>query len=219
MARFTHKRHDGRSDANVFLCLPVFNSSSCSTDDKERLSMSSLFETNFARQRKRVAGKGEMKTVTRHEQVSQADCCTQSVRCTQFLSGVPRRKQLGQWRSVQAIGPRKLRREPGWKSGWSGDARSMGLPGLCKSRGVIGLLRLPDGVENARPDIGQGSDRDGMALALSPLALIILFGPGFLERTLPSELVQGVAPGLDTAQSAMPTDCATSMRVGSFFPL
>jgi hypothetical protein len=79
----------------------------------------------------------------------------------------------------------------------------MGPPSRFTSRGLIGLLGLPDGVENARPDIGQGSDRDGMALALSPLALVILLGPDFLVGTLPGKLVQGIAPGLDTTQAPM----------------
>ncbi len=84
-----------------------------------------------------------------------------------------------------------------------GLAGRMGPPGRFKGRGLIGLLGLPEGVENARPDIGQRSDRDGMALALSPLALVILLGPGFLVGTLPGKLVQGIAPGLDTTQAPM----------------
>jgi hypothetical protein len=84
-----------------------------------------------------------------------------------------------------------------------GLAERMRLPGLLKERGLIRLLGLPDSVENACPDIGQGSDGDGMALALGPLALVILLGPRFLERALPGKLVQGIAPGLDTAQPTM----------------
>ena len=79
----------------------------------------------------------------------------------------------------------------------------MGPPSRFKSRGLIGLLRLPDGVENACPDIGQGPDRDGMALALGPLALVILLGPGFLVGALPGKVVQGIAPGLDATQPTM----------------
>jgi len=92
------------------------------------------------------------------------------------------------------------------KSGMDSDrglVERMGLPGRFKGRGVIGLLGLPDGIENARLDIGQRPDRDGMALALGLLALVILPGPGFLVRTLPGKLVQGIAPGLDAPQSAM----------------
>jgi hypothetical protein len=75
--------------------------------------------------------------------------------------------------------------------------------GLLKGGGVIGLLLLPQSVENARPDIGQGSHRDAMALALGPFALVILLGPGFLVRTLPGKLMQGIAPGFDAAQASM----------------
>src|SRR5260370_14651600 len=79
----------------------------------------------------------------------------------------------------------------------------MGLPGLLKGRGLIRLLRLPDSGEKTRRNIGQGSDRDGMAFALGSFALVILPGPGFLESTLPGKLVQGIAPGLDAAQTSM----------------
>jgi len=102
-----------------------------------------------------------------------------------------------------SIGLRKLALEPSWERSWSGNTKSMSLSGLLKDRRLIGLLRLPDGVENTRPNIGQSSDRDGMALTLGSLALVILLRPGFLMGTLPGKLVQGIAPGLDAAQPAM----------------
>lgn len=87
-----------------------------------------------------------------------------------------------------------------WESGGSGHTRSMSQSGLLKGSALIGLVGLPNGVENARPDISQSADGDRMALAFGSLALIILFGPGFLPGTLSGKLMQGVVPGLDTAQ-------------------
>ena len=147
--------------------------------------------------------KGETMAVTKHKQASQAAGCHHTAFCSQPVSGFHGQNQAWKPPSAQAVGLSMLPLEPCWGSGWSGDTRSVGLSGLFKGRGLIGLLGLPDGVENARPDIGQGSHRDGMALAFSPLALVILLGPGFLERTLPGKLLQGIAPGLDAAQPSM----------------
>ena len=97
----------------------------------------------------------------------------------------------------------KLVLEPGWQRSWLGNTKSMRVSGLLKDRGLIRLLGLPDSIEDAGPHIGQGSDRHAVTLALGSFALIILLGPGFLVRTLPGKLVQGIAPGLDAAQPAM----------------
>jgi hypothetical protein len=147
--------------------------------------------------------KGETMAGRKHKQASQAAGCHHTAFCSQPVSGFHRQNQAWKPRRVQAVGLRMLPREPGLGSGWSGDTRSVGLSGLLKRRGVIGLLLLPDGVENARPHVCQGSHRDGMALSLSSFALIILLGPDFLVRTRPAKLLQGIAPGLDTAQPAM----------------
>ncbi len=139
----------------------------------------------------------------KHKGASQAASCPQSVCYSPPLSGLYHWKQVGQRQSAQAVGLSMFRRERCWGRSWLGDPRSMGLPGLLKGRGLIRLLRLPDSVENTRPNIGQGSDRDGMAFALGSFALVILPGPGFLESTRPAKLVQGIAPGLDAAQPSM----------------
>jgi len=165
--------------------------------------MSSLFETNVARPGKVMARKGETMAAIEHEQASQAAFCHQNVGLAQPVSGLSHQNQACQWRSVPAVGLRKLPLGQCWERSWSGDPRSMGLPGLLKDRGLIGLLLLPERVKNARPDIGQGSDRDAMAFALGSFALIILPGPGFLKGTRPAKLVQGIAPGLDAAQTPM----------------
>src|SRR5437763_9283766 len=125
-----------------------------------------------------MVGKEELMAVTRHEQASQQPM-------------------------ELAVDRRMLSLKPCWERSWSGASQGMNLPGLFKDRGLIQLFRLPNGIENACPDIGQGADGDGMALALGPLALVILLGPRFLQSALPGKLVQGIAPGLDTAQPTM----------------
>jgi hypothetical protein len=87
-----------------------------------------------------------------------------------------------------------------WESSGSSHTRSMSQPGQRKDGALIRLLGLPDRVENARPDINRSSDGHRMALAFDSLAVIIRFCPGFLLRTLPGKLMQGVASGPDTAQ-------------------
>lgn len=111
-----------------------------------------------------------------------------------------RHKQVSQ---AESFGLRMVVRSPSWGSACSGNPKSMGLLCLLKGCGLVQLLLLPNGVHNARPDVGQGSDSDALAFALSPFALRILFRPGFLESTLPGELMQDIAPGLDAAQPAM----------------
>ena len=76
---------------------------------------------------------------------------------------------------------------------------------LCVLKGgrLIAAATGPYGKDDPHPHVSKRSDRDGMALALGPLALVIFLGPGFLVGTLPSELVQGIAPGLDAAQPTM----------------
>jgi hypothetical protein len=141
--------------------------------------------------------------VTKHEQASQAAFCHQSVGLVQPVSGLSHQKQAWKPHSQQAVGLRKHSLEQCWERSWSGDPKSVGLPGLLKGGGLIGLPLLPDRIENARPDIGQGSYRETMAFAFSSFALIILLGPGFLESTLPGKLLQGIAPGLDATQPSV----------------
>src|SRR5215469_13149831 len=140
--------------------------------------MSSLWEMNLTRPEKLVVRKEKPMAMPRHEPASQ------------------QRKALAVGHKMQSL-------KPWGKRNWSGDTRGMSLPGLLKGRGLIPFLRLPNSIENARPDIGQGTDGDGMTLALGPLALVKLLRPRFLERALPSELLQDIAPGLDTRHPAM----------------
>src|SRR6266568_631157 len=140
--------------------------------------------------------KGRTMTVTKHKQASEAAFCPPTV------SHRPRQKKISQQASEQAVGF-KTSAQWRWGRRLSGDPRRMSLPGVLKDRGLIGLLLLPESVENACPHVSQSSDCNGMALSLSSFALIILFGPGFLLGTLPGKLLQGIAPGLDAAQPTM----------------
>src|SRR5258708_35168268 len=115
----------------------------------------------------------------------------------------PKHKQAYQQRSMPAMCVRMLAQKPWWENGWLSASQSMSLASVLKGRGVIQLLCLPDSRENPCPNVGQGSQGDGMALALSSFALIILPGPIFQVGALPGKLLQGIAPGFDAAQPAM----------------
>src|SRR6266566_5984302 len=73
------------------------------------------------------------------------------------------------------------------------------LSGLKGGR-IIRLVRLQHGENDACPHIGQGAYSDGMAFALSSLALVVVPGPAFLLGRLPGKLVQGIAQRFDAAQ-------------------
>src|SRR5690242_16571823 len=116
---------------------------------------------------------------------------------------VTEHKPVDQQQNVLAVGLRIRSQKRWWESGWSSDPRGMSQAGLLKGCGLIRLLRFPNGVQDACPHIGQSTNGDGMALALSPLALVILLRPDLLVRRLPGKLLQGIAPGLDTAQPSV----------------
>src|SRR5437764_2824342 len=76
---------------------------------------------------------------------------------------------------------------------------------LCLFKGgrLIGLVMLPYGKDDPDPDIGQCSDRDGMAFAFIALPLVVVGCPRFTLCRLPSKLLKCVAQRFDTTQSAM----------------
>src|SRR5713101_8711270 len=76
---------------------------------------------------------------------------------------------------------------------WPGRMRK---PRRFKGRGLIAGLVHPHAIDDAHPDVGQGTDRHTVGLAFCPFALVIGQRPGFLPRRLPGELVQGVAQRL-----------------------
>ncbi len=77
-----------------------------------------------------------------------------------------------------------------------------GLPPVCllggeEDSGVVGGMVTPQGIEDPHPQVGQRTHRDGVTLALLPLAPAGGLGPRLLCRAVPSEGVQGVAQRLD----------------------
>jgi hypothetical protein len=84
--------------------------------------------------------------------------------------------------------PRLLKGD-GWRThGASGGAPSMKLASVLEGLSLVALRLLPYSIDQPDPDVGQGTDRNGMAFALLPLALIVLQGPGFALRSRPSQI-------------------------------
>src|SRR5579883_1124489 len=65
-----------------------------------------------------------------------------------------------------------------------------------KSGSLIAFPLLPAGKNNPHPDAGERTDCFGVTLALGTFALIVISRPGFRERCLPRELLQGIAQWL-----------------------
>src|SRR5438045_8504981 len=61
----------------------------------------------------------------------------------------------------------------------------------------------PHGKYDSSPHVGQRTYRHRVAFAFGAFALIIGSGPRFTLRRLPSELMQGIPQGFDTAQPSM----------------
>lgn len=72
---------------------------------------------------------------------------------------------------------------------------------LLKHGGLIAGLAQPHAIDDAHPDICQGSYSHTVGLALCTLTPIIVPCPDFLQRRLPSELVQSVAQGLQAREA------------------
>jgi hypothetical protein len=82
--------------------------------------------------------------------------------------------------------------------------RSPGMEPLCclKGGGLIADTLLPDGKQDAAPDIGERANGDRVAFALSSFALIVGIRPVFLLRALPGEGMPRVAQRLDARIAA-----------------
>src|SRR5262245_4982058 len=66
---------------------------------------------------------------------------------------------------------------------------------------VVAHALAPQRRDDAHPPVREGTQCNAMALALTPFAAIVRQRPFLLSRGLPSELVQGIAPWLDTGQT------------------
>lgn len=77
----------------------------------------------------------------------------------------------------------------------SGRSGSMKTLRPLKDGRLVACALATHGEEHSRPDISQCPNCDGMAFPFLALAVVIVSGPGFLMRTLPSELRQSIAQG------------------------
>jgi len=90
-------------------------------------------------------------------------------------------------------------REQGLLSRWA----CMLLLSMLKGHGFIAGPLDPHGKDDPHPHVSQRTDRNGVAFAFCAFAVIIVSGPWFTLRRLPSELMQGIPQGFDTAQPSM----------------
>ena len=74
---------------------------------------------------------------------------------------------------------------------------------LLQGGPLIALMMEPHGENDPDPHIGKRSDSHRMAFALCSLAEVLVSGPRFTLCALPSELMQSIPQGFDTAQATM----------------
>jgi hypothetical protein len=80
---------------------------------------------------------------------------------------------------------------------------------LLKGGSLIALVMPPHGKDDPDPHVCQRSYCDGMTLAFSSLALVVVSGPRLTLGGLPSKLLQDIAQRFDTAHTSM------SLAIGS----
>ena len=74
---------------------------------------------------------------------------------------------------------------------------------LLKDGCLITRRLLPHGVQDAYPDIGEGTDGDTVAFPFLAGATVVLQSPGFAHGRLPGELVQCIAQRFDAGVASM----------------
>ena len=84
---------------------------------------------------------------------------------------------------------------------YSGRALSVGELGSFKCFGLIADFIHPQAIDDAHPDVCQSSKGHAVRLALCAFALVVRSGPGFLQRRLPSKLVQAIAQELQAGEA------------------
>lgn len=72
---------------------------------------------------------------------------------------------------------------------------------LLKDSGLVAGSAHPHAINDADPDVCQGSNGHTVGLALSAFALVVGSRPGFLQCRLPGKLVQMVAQWLQAGKA------------------
>ncbi len=140
---------------------------------------------------------------TRHEQVYHAAHRRQAASLPLTASRLRGLKKACQVEGEKTAGLFAVQESFIPRSWRSGSARRVQLSGLLKQSGLIALVFHPDRKKDSRPDVGQSTNGDGMALAFCSFSLVILPSPRFKACALPGELVKRIAQRLDTAQASM----------------
>ncbi len=82
-------------------------------------------------------------------------------------------------------------------------AGSMQLASLLKRCSLVGASGGPHGIEDADPDVGQGTNGHRVAFAFGSFALIILQCPRLAPGRLPGKLIERIAQRFQTGRAAM----------------
>jgi hypothetical protein len=143
---------------------------------------------------------------TRQEQGDQAaDRCQATSLCLRALSLSGLFWADSVERQAHAGGLARLERDQ-HQLGQLSRSAWMLLLGLQVDSRLIRAMMKPDRKQDSDPHVGKGANRDGMTLAFSSLALVVVPGPRLALGRLPGKLLQRITQGFDTAQ--------TSMRLG-----
>src|SRR6266581_6881600 len=153
-----------------------------------------------------VASSSTQVPVDEHETVCHAARRSQGVSLTLASASCRGCNRTGLGESTTPAGAFAPHRSTGAGAVRSLDlSRELCVSALCRFKGrpVIAGVVEPHRVENAHPDIRQGSQRHTMTLALFALALVISQCPGFLLGRLPCKLLERVAQRFDTGIALM----------------
>src|SRR2546423_5326413 len=169
----------------------------------ERLSMSSPKTTNLEQAKKFRSMRGGEMLSTRHEPVYHATHGCQAASLSLTAVRLRGRKWACQVESPKNAGFLAHVAYDQHDLELLGGSASMLLLRLLKGHGFIAGSLDPHGKDDPHPHVSQRTDRNGVAFAFCAFALIIVSGPWFTLRRLPSELMQGIPQGFDTAQPSM----------------
>src|SRR2546421_11044377 len=165
--------------------------------------MSSLFWTNLEQEQKAEGRRGGEMLSTRHEPVYHATHGCQAASLSLTAVRLRGRKWACQVESPKNAGFLAHVAYEQHDRELLGGSASMLLLRLLKGHCFIAGLLDPHGKDDPHPRVSQRTDRNGVAFAFCAFAVIIVSGPWFTLRRLPSELMQGMTQGFDTAQPSM----------------